>query len=264
MFDKCPECWTALTRTRWKIASGTRDVQELRQYLGRSFQDGVDSSWALAEEWLREPRTSRDAVESFYKETPWYVYNLVIWNASHQRPLYVKMAAEIIETHSIKSVLDFGAGVGTDSLELAELGLNVTACDFDNEASRFLRWRAKRRGLDIRFVDAATAEQILHKPVDMLWLMDVLEHLLEPRVSLRWAADLSWVVVHDTEHAGTSNGRHPFHFMHEDAVIREMWASWGFREHGSCGGRTGLSVWRRIACRDTAAVVRCEHGVVSA
>jgi SAM-dependent methyltransferase len=241
--EECRECWSCFVAARWAVARDSQDLEELREYLGPRFQEGVDSSWKLADEWSSESRESREAVERFYRETPWYLYNLVLWSATGQRPSYVEMARPVIDSGLVTSVLDFGSGVGNDALQFARMGLKVIACDFECESSRFLRWRAAQRGLEITSLDPAKGECGLGASFDLLWLMDVLEHLPEPFESLNRVAGRCGIVIHSSEHDGTSNGRHPFHFRHSTRSMTEMWTNWGFVKGGQCGSRGELTVW---------------------
>src|SRR5262249_14356056 len=75
--DWCRPCWAEWNSLRWNAARDSLDVKELRAYLGEEFHDGLDSSWLLVEEWSLLPRETRDSVEAFYRDTPWYVYNQV-------------------------------------------------------------------------------------------------------------------------------------------------------------------------------------------
>lgn len=237
--SSCRTCWDLFVGARWTISRNTRDYYELKAYLGTRFKDGCDSSWALAREWNSAPRTTPPAVSAFYANTPWYVYNLTIWAACGQRPRYVENAAAVLRRHRVKSILDFGAGVGTDALELASSGMSVVACDINRSCRAFLEWRAKRRDLRIAVIEAVSAPP---EPFDALWVMDVIEHLPDPVATLSPLLNACRVFIFDTECSGESGGRHPFHYSHDLLRLQRHWRDLGFAPCPRCEEESGLHV----------------------
>jgi SAM-dependent methyltransferase len=211
--DHCQDCWAEVVRLRWELSQGSRSLAELEQFLGDKFESGLDSSWRLAKEWNESPRQTRQEVEEFYRRTPWYAYNLVLWEASGQRRQYVTEARDILEEWGTESVLDLGAGVGTDAVQFLEMGLDTTACEYSNESSRFMAWRATQRALPIQIIspDDPALEGV---GADLVWAMDVIEHLPDPGSVLSKVLRNATLFVYDTEHSGTSGGRQPFHYQH--------------------------------------------------
>ncbi|MCP4304545.1 MAG: class I SAM-dependent methyltransferase [bacterium] len=244
--DNCRDCWALYVDLRWELARDSVDVAELKAFLGGRFVDGIDASWALVDDWESSPRESVAEVEDFYRSTDWYVYNLVVWKASGQRPAYVANANEVISIHELKSVLDFGAGVGNDALEFAEAGLRVIACDFNNVAADFLKWRATRRGLNIDFVDADILRNApAAQRTDLVWAMDVFEHVADPATWLTRLLQHPDVVMYSSEHTGDSGGRHPFHIQHNSKLLPETLAAAGFSFDSLCSGTSGLRTYAR-------------------
>lgn len=221
--DTCAECWDTYNAARWRISADSRDMQELRQFLGKKFQFGIDASKKLAEDWTKVPRDTVGAIEDFYRDTPWYVYNLTIWEASGRRPPYVNMALSALKSLGISKVMDFGAGVGTDSCKFEELGFDVVAVDFDNLASRFLRHRLAARDADrARFCypDELTKDDCKDR---LVWCMDVIEHLPDPESTLLSILQEASGIAFSVEHSGKSNGRQDFHFDHSEKYLRRVW-----------------------------------------
>ena len=54
----CETCWNKLVSIRWQIAKDTIELKELRDFLGKDFLYGCDSSWGLANDWNSKKRES--------------------------------------------------------------------------------------------------------------------------------------------------------------------------------------------------------------
>lgn len=144
----CADCWSVSNRLKWWLADDSEDIQELRDFLGNDFEEAVDASRALAALWNETEPSAPADVAKFYEENPWYIYNLTLWEASGRRPAYVDRAWPLLQRYAARTIVDVGAGVGNDSLKFAARGCSVIAVEYDNLSSQFLRWRARRRGLD--------------------------------------------------------------------------------------------------------------------
>src|SRR5688572_1621620 len=63
----CRDCWLVWNQVRWNAAQKGQSYQELKEYLGPSFQEYFDSSWALANEWNAKQPSTPQEVSEFYK-----------------------------------------------------------------------------------------------------------------------------------------------------------------------------------------------------
>jgi SAM-dependent methyltransferase len=89
------------------------------------------------------------------------------------------------------AVLEYGCGVGTDALRLAAAGYRVTLADLPTPMFEFARQRFKRRGLAASFVDLGTSPTPgFDAPFDALFLIQVLQHMDDPRATVRRLAAL--------------------------------------------------------------------------
>jgi SAM-dependent methyltransferase len=236
--DSCRECWSRWNLFRWRKAEGSRDLRELRGFLGSRMMEGIDSSWRLAEEWQRVDHDSPDDVERFYATTRWYLFNSTIWEASGQRPKYAERALSIIERLEVRTICDFGCGAGTDGLYFAERGLNVVFVDINEHLLEFVQWRLGKRRLRGEVATPASLAACL--PVDLIWAMDVIEHLVDPARTLSQALAGAGSFIFDSDHVGTSSGRQPFHFQHDpDAFAHDVRGA-GFEE---LEGIKDFNVW---------------------
>jgi SAM-dependent methyltransferase len=243
--DECRACWAQFVALRWTLSEGSQAVEELQEYLGQQFEWGIDASWRLAEDWNARPRGASEDVEQFYRTTRWYLYTLVLWDASGQRRQYVEDAREILSAYGVRSVLDLGAGVGTDSLRFAASGIETHACEFDNAASRFLLWRAARRHLAIR-IHRPGDDDVERLQVDLLWAMDVIEHLPDPERVLSPLLKNVRLFIYDTEHAGRSGGRQPFHYEHTFEAIAAIASGAGLSPARRWSASARLRVFERV------------------
>jgi len=89
-----------------------------------------------------------------------------------------------------KRGLDYGCGIGTRAEMMAREGMRVLALDLPTKPIDFLEWRAKRHGfvdnLELLRLDGPDGTKVLPDyNFDIIVLMDVLEHLMEPHKVLR-------------------------------------------------------------------------------
>ena len=85
-----------------------------------------------------------------------------------------------------KNVLEIGCGIGTDTINFARAGANVTAVDLSSESLDLARRRADIFGLSdkIRFFEANAehlADVVPPKPYDLIYSFGVIHHSPNPR-----------------------------------------------------------------------------------
>jgi hypothetical protein len=175
--DTCQPCWEIWNRYRWDAAAGHPLLAALRDFLGNSYRPHLDSSRALHDEWIAaQPRTSA-GIRHFFENSEAYLYNLVIWHASGNRPGYVTAAIPYLTGARI--ILDFGSGIGQDTIDLRNLGHAVLPCDLPCPSARFMRYRLRQAGHDHRMADPRRLDP---PPADTLWIIDTLDHLPDIRL----------------------------------------------------------------------------------
>jgi hypothetical protein len=218
--------WNCWNQFRWERARGSVDLVELADYLGADFRWGFDSSWALATKWNSVNRNSREEVEAFYRNNTDYLYNLIVYEASGQRPDYIAGITEILDELQISTICDFGCGVGTDGLRLLGMRKSVILCDINEKCLDFVRWRLHRRGLSAIVV---SPNDISRLSFDTLWAMDVIEHVTSPIDGvLRAGLSTARVLIYDSHSTNLAGGRHPFHIYHSEEYLNGVWKRYGF------------------------------------
>lgn len=89
-----------------------------------------------------------------------------------------------------KRVLEIGCGIGTDTINFARAGAQVTAVDFSEKSLEIAKKRAEVLGLEDRIVfQQANAEElsktITPEPYDLVYSFGVIHHTLHPERLVR-------------------------------------------------------------------------------
>jgi len=242
--DNCRECWSIWNRVRWDVAIGSKGVAELKKYLGNDYIEYYDSSWALADEWKSRERTTTLDIEAFYKETNGYVYNSLIFYESGDRESMEADLNQILSDYNISSVIDYGSGVGNDTLIFLKYGIKTFSIDFNSPVSDFLRFRVKERGYEelSELISVGTDK----KPTaDMIWTIDTLEHMVDPYEIFKYITAETRVFTYFIDADDEAGGRHPFHLKFDYEKFNSELKKMGFNKIKS----KKLSSWSRVWSR---------------
>jgi GT2 family glycosyltransferase len=157
-------------RAAW---DGEHDLAELRDYLGPDFDEALLRGHERAVD--DEERAATDEA-TFYRTSRMYLYDLTVFAMSGTKVPYLAALRRAVPPGS--SVLDWGAGIGTDGLRLLDTGYRVAFAEFDNPSSAYLRWRLDRRGHDARVYDLDRDD--IPGGFDAAYSLDVIEHVEDP------------------------------------------------------------------------------------
>lgn len=222
--DACQHCWNAWNRFRWDHACTTPLYQDLAEYLGENFCSYFDSSRALAREWdTASPRTDSE-IRNFFRTSTSYLYNLVIWEASGHRPDYLAAALPILHRIQPRTIIDYGCGIGSDSLALRNHGFTVIPCDYHSPSTAFLRWRSARTGAALDVIEPHQ----LHTTADAVWIIDTLDHLRDPDRQLQPVLKDASLIISEHLTVNRAHGHQHFHHRRTPEQITQIFSHYGF------------------------------------
>ena len=158
----------------WNGMSGEQCVERLRTY---RLHEAADL-------WHQHGPSNERAIRNYYAETDLYLWELMAWNHSEHYQIYREYLDRLLEhwpPYSFPTALDYGSGVGTAAIRLAEMGYAITIADIPGRTFDFARERLTRRGINFDAI-AVTGDvpQLRSKSADVLVCFDVIEHCARP------------------------------------------------------------------------------------
>jgi len=170
-------------------------------------------------DWEKQGPMTEERVKAFYKQTPNYIYDLGQWHLwdPGKRASDARLV-EDMKALGVKSILDFGGGVGFNALMLAGAGFEVTLADLDSASLDFAQFRAKRLGVKLGIWKTDVEPMPGPAKYDVILALDVLEHL--PKDALEDAVGKLVRLKHARTRVIISApfGRTATHPMHLDAT----------------------------------------------
>ncbi len=100
-------------------------------------------------------------LRDFYSKTENYIFELMEYHSTEAKHKMRRRCIEILKNYNIKNVLDYGCGVGQDSIEAAIEGIHSVAFDIPGKTLDFARWRIKERNLNIDVVEIKSDEPLI-------------------------------------------------------------------------------------------------------
>ncbi len=125
------------------------------------------------------------------------VWNWLNWALCEWEYGWPESVREMCERLQVRSVLDFGSGVGEIGLHLAaQLDVPVTYCDLPGDAREFLCWRLGGR-LDLNTHRPRDPEAVLESSEtwDAVLCLEVLEHIANAPAVLRQLLDRARIAI---------------------------------------------------------------------
>ncbi len=196
--DSHDALWTAALLLPGQPDLLTSLVTELADYLEQPVDRVAErcrtAAAELAQHWRTTAPGNAAAITAFYRQADTYLYDLTWWHAlqADTSALIQVQALEAALAHHAHTVLDFGSGIGSLGLLLAQHGMAVTLADVQPDLNAYARWRFARRNLPAQVLDlpattASATDPASPSPTllpsaafDFISAVDVLEHLPDP------------------------------------------------------------------------------------
>jgi hypothetical protein len=131
----------------------------------------LSSQEDLQEAWEKITPTTPEEMIKFYRNTPYYIYDLTLW---HYKVFQRKFD---VSDKLVEPVLDYGAGIGTNLLLAWERGLrDLTYVDLKGKTWDYALWRFKKYNATITMIDSIEEYETLGM-YNSLICEEVLEHI---------------------------------------------------------------------------------------
>jgi 2-polyprenyl-3-methyl-5-hydroxy-6-metoxy-1,4-benzoquinol methylase len=180
-----------ITTADWgSVAVAGVDLDALQEVTGMSREECVDRLRAtrrfdVAREWRAQRPSTFDEILSFYSRTDKYIWELLLWNATDDyRRSYehvIDRLAQLWPSSKYPRALDYGAGIGSVALRLAEHGYAVTIADVPGHTLSFADVRLRRRGVEHEVLSVTEQKpDLTGRRWDVAVCFDVLEHVPRP------------------------------------------------------------------------------------
>jgi len=236
-----------------------RELSELRAYLGDGYDHARLVSW---EEQLDREFERVGDEDCFYRSSNGYLYNLTAFAVSKTKLPYLRDLTGLVEPGA--RLLDYGCGIGSDGLALAEAGYRVVFADFDNPSTRYLRWRLERRGISAEVYDLDAGPP--PPGFDLAYAFDVIEHVRDPLATLAEMERLARIVLVNL--LEPEAGETPLHHPLDVPALLDRAAGSGplhyrrywERSHLVAWGAGPAAGWRRTRTRARLALARRRAG----
>jgi len=159
-------------------------LADFMEYQGISDEAEAHRQFKQAEltakqQWLElRPQTAADKAR-FYRQADYYIADLTHWLLRDSAvAAFLNMLRQYLSKYQLRTVLDYGCGIGTQGLALAEAGAEVTLMDIEGPVWDYAQWRAKKHGLFDK-VRWAPLAPILDE-YDLMLCVDVIGHVPDP------------------------------------------------------------------------------------
>lgn len=206
-------------------------LDNLREFNG-SIPDWNESNNKAAEEWNKFAPKTREDYEEYYRSSKEYINAMASYNQTGKKlRLYSKIKKVIDDLGDVKSIVDFGCGVGSDSLEFASEGFDVTAMDLPSVALDFVKFRVKKYESDVKIIPIENGTEIPH--CDLILSLDTLEHVFDPYATLQMMFDANPKYILLTTAFGihhTAEHEIPHHTDHSVAKVEKFIEKNGYKK----------------------------------
>jgi hypothetical protein len=152
-----------------ELSEFTQRDEELVKY--RCECAGTELAWLFP--------SYKDRVIDYYRETDLYIFGLTHYQEKLKTVKFHEWLAQFIRNYNIKSMLDFGGGIGEYSIIGCQEGTEVVYQDILNSKTwDYAIWRFAKKEATPTLWDE---NHLIDRDFDLIVAMDVLEHLENPK-----------------------------------------------------------------------------------
>lgn len=142
------------------------------------------------EDWNKTniDQKNKDAVEGWFRNNDKYIFELADVHSRDAKKKISKTAIRIAKKYKVKEILDYGCGIGEDSIKAARAGLKASMADVPSKTLDFAKGRVKRLNLPIKIIIVRNNRPLKEK-YDAITCFEVLPHLWSPEVVVKHLID---------------------------------------------------------------------------
>lgn len=139
-----------------------------------------------ADEWRKEPRDTKESSTSFYETSTFNSFDLAHWHQNDREDMstYEQACNEgVIFIDSLQrycKVLDYGAGIGSLCIRLAQKGHEVHHYDIGLITREFAKYRCKHYDVNVIFHESV--DTFPENYFNVAYCYDTIEHLDEDEI----------------------------------------------------------------------------------
>jgi len=154
----------------------------------KKYSSFIKWKYLTEEEWLKKDidQMNEKKVTDFFRKTNNLILESIENHSKYPRKRLTKKVIAIIKTNRLKKVLDYGCGIGQDSIMQAKAGLIATAADLSGKTFNFAKWRFKKYNLSIKTINIFPTKLFLKETYDVVTCFEVMQHLVKPQKVLKY------------------------------------------------------------------------------
>ena len=157
-------------------------VDDLKEFKSVCEEDLNKANNIAADEWNTISPKNEKEFEEYYENSKSYIDAMAVYNTTGKKlRLFSKINKVIESLGDVKTIVDFGCGVGSDSLEFSSLGYDIIAIDLSSAALDFTKWRRRKYKMQFRILN--TNGKI--PQADLILSLDTLEHVYDPYKTIK-------------------------------------------------------------------------------
>lgn len=207
----------------WQFRTDVDDLAEFFKKEKNTVEKDFIQEWSnlgssVRKAWYKAQPKMEKQIEDFYRSTSSYIYDLIVIHKTWSRTIWRKIAIELFHKYGVKTILDFGGGIGEDAIGFLKFGFQPTIYEIESLTAQFAQWRFFKHNLKIEVI---TNRKDLGQ-YDSIHCTEVLEHLVDPVKTISLFPHLLrkngiLLVTHSFQRVGE---KYPSH-LEENAIYAE-------------------------------------------